>query len=205
MSQAAEASHGTPATPTAGGAIDFLNFVGLLKTLKRTGWVREGVTLPESVADHQYRMGVMSLLITDDSVDKQRCTMMAIVHDLAEALAGDITPLDGVTDEDKHARELRALDQMLAALGEGTHAAALIKGLWEEYEAGATPEALMVKDLDKFEMIVQADEYEREQSMDLSPFFASTAGYFKTTMVQEWDRELRRRRQERLAQRQQNL
>jgi putative hydrolases of HD superfamily len=43
--------------------------------------------------------------------------MMAIVHDLAEALAGDITPLDGVTDEDKHARELRALQTMMTALG----------------------------------------------------------------------------------------
>jgi hypothetical protein len=35
---------------SAAGALDFLNLVGLLKKLKRTGWVREGVHLPESVA-----------------------------------------------------------------------------------------------------------------------------------------------------------
>lgn len=87
--------------------------------------------------------------------------MMAIVHDLAEALAGDITPFDGVTDTDKHAKEAAALQRMLASVGPGVAAAALIEGLWQEYEEGTTPEALAVKDLDKFEMIVQADEYER--------------------------------------------
>lgn len=33
--------------------------------------------------------------------------------------------------------------------------------LWQEYEDAQTPEALLVKDLDKFEMIVQALEYEK--------------------------------------------
>lgn len=36
-----------------------------------------------------------------------------------------------------------------------------ISGLWEEYEAASTPEALLVKDFDKFEMIMQALEYEQ--------------------------------------------
>ena len=30
---------------------------------------------------------------------------MAIVHDLAESIVGDITPLDGVSKEDKYKRE----------------------------------------------------------------------------------------------------
>lgn len=32
--------------------------------------------------------------------------------------------------------------------------------LWEEYEAGETAEAKLMKDLDKFEMIVQAEASE---------------------------------------------
>ena len=31
---------------------------------------------------------------------------MALVHDLAESMVGDITPHDGVTKEDKYHREL---------------------------------------------------------------------------------------------------
>ena len=33
--------------------------------------------------------------------------------------------------------------------------------LWQEYEEAGTPEAKIVKDLDKFEMILQAFEYEK--------------------------------------------
>jgi putative hydrolase of HD superfamily len=30
------------------------------------------------------------------------CTKMALVHDMAEALVGDITPMDGVTKHEKN-------------------------------------------------------------------------------------------------------
>lgn len=55
-----------------------------------------------------------------------------------------------------------------------------IENLWNEYEAASTPEARFVKDLDKLEMILQAHEYEEEQDVDLSEFFDSTKGLFRT-------------------------
>lgn len=39
-----------------------------------------------------YRMGMMSLLASDCGVDGSRCMKMALVHDVAEAIVGDITP-----------------------------------------------------------------------------------------------------------------
>lgn len=59
-------------------------------------------------------------------------------------------------------------------------AAKEIEDIWREYEDASTSEAQFVKDLDKLEMILQAHEYETEQEMDLSDFFASTEGKFKT-------------------------
>ena len=53
-------------------ALQFMRVVGQLKTLKRTGWVNHGVELPESVADHMYRMSVMAMLLTDSSLNKDR-------------------------------------------------------------------------------------------------------------------------------------
>ena len=47
---------------------------------------------------------------------------MAIVHDLAEALAGDITPHDGVSSSDKFQLEQKSLETMCQALGESTNA-----------------------------------------------------------------------------------
>lgn len=38
----------------------------------RTGWVYRNVKKPESVSDHMYRMAMMSLTITDPTVDRDR-------------------------------------------------------------------------------------------------------------------------------------
>ncbi|CAM9831478.1 unnamed protein product, partial [Hapterophycus canaliculatus] len=69
-----------------------------------------------------------------------------------------------------------------------------IKQLWYEYEDCTSEEARVVKDLDKLEMIVQADDYEKGQGLDLSEFFESTQGCFTTSQVQSWDKELRDQR-----------
>lgn len=53
-------------------AIEFFRVLGRLKTLKRTGWVNHRVNLPESVADHMYRMSVMAMLIVDSRVDRDK-------------------------------------------------------------------------------------------------------------------------------------
>ena len=49
----------------------------------------------------------------------------------------------------------------LVLLIEDKNIANEIMSLWREYEDGTTPEASLVKDLDKFEMITQAVEYEK--------------------------------------------
>jgi len=88
--------------PSASQALDFLRVVGKLKTLKRTGWVNNKVALPESVADHMYRMAMCSFLITDPALDRTRLMKLAVVHDLAEALVGDIVPHD-----ERYTKELK--------------------------------------------------------------------------------------------------
>lgn len=50
-----------------------------------------------------------------------------------------------------------------------------IHSLWQEYEDGQTPEARMVKDLDKTEMLLQAYSYETQQfGLDLQVRTART-------------------------------
>ena len=53
-------------------AMQFFSVIGQLKTLKRTGWVNHRIPLPESVADHMYRMSSMAFLLSDPAVDKDR-------------------------------------------------------------------------------------------------------------------------------------
>ncbi|KAF8070979.1 hddc2 [Scenedesmus sp. PABB004] len=179
----ASGAAGAGGQPSPAAALDFIMLLQNLKTTPRTGWVRCGVAGPESIADHMYRMGMMALLCSGGGaggVDGGRALRMALVHDVAEAVVGDITPHCGVSEADKHAAEAAAISRIKDMLGPHTHAAQEVEALWHEYEAQATPEAHLVKDFDKLEMIVQAHEYEQAQGMSLQQFFDSTAGKFRT-------------------------
>lgn len=166
------------------GILDTLRYAGDLKRLRRQGWIDRGVPAPESVADHSYRMAVMALLRSagDQEIDLARALTLALVHDLPEALAGDVTPFDRQLAEQgtdradiferrpayseeakraKHAAEEAAIRQITAGLP--ADRAQLIIGAWEEYEAGETAEAKLVRQIDKLETWLQATEYQAAQ------------------------------------------
>lgn len=187
-------AHSSSSSPSPSQSIDFLSICHRLKTTKRAGWLRKDVKDSESIADHMYRMGLMALIAPDfPGVDRDKCVKMAIVHDIAEAIVGDITPTDGIPKEEKSRREQEALDHMCKVLGGGSRAKEIAE-LWSEYEANSSPEAKFVKDLDKVEMILQALEYEDEQGKDLDEFFRSTAGKFQTEIGKAWASEIVSRR-----------
>jgi len=50
-------------------------------------------------------MSVLALCSTDQSLDVPKCVMLSVVHDLAEAIAGDIAPSDGISREEKRKLE----------------------------------------------------------------------------------------------------
>jgi putative hydrolases of HD superfamily len=187
----------------AGGVLDFLQTVGQLKRVPRAGWVVHGVSNPECVAGHMHRMAVMSLLALDavtppgEALDVARATRITLVHDLAEAIVGDITPHDGIDEDEKHAREAAAIDAMCAQLASWPKACAAVREAYAEYEEGRTPEARWIKDCDKLDMLLQALEYERlEPRLHLVDFFKSTEGRFKTPLGQSLAEEVRVRRAE---------
>ncbi|KAM3860993.1 5'-deoxynucleotidase HDDC2 [Diretmus argenteus] len=158
--------------------LQFMKLIGQLKRVPRTGWVYREVNQPESVSDHMYRMAVMSLTITDPTVDKGRCIRLALVHDMAECIVGDIAPMDNVSKAEKHRREEEAMRNLTGLLQEGLKQE--IYGLWEEYETQSSPEARLVKQFDLLEMILQAHEYEQLEGTPgrLQEFFDSTDGRF---------------------------
>jgi len=176
--------------------LKFLMLVGDLKHIPRTGWVRKNVGNPERIAGHMYRMGIMSMLFSDsDGVDRNKCIRMALIHDVAETIVGDITPHDPVTPAEKKDMESKAIRSMAQLLTDGG-AGREIVDLWEEYESGQSPEAKVVKDLDKFDMILQAFEYEQKEESPgrLEEFFDSTKGVFKTEKVKQWVADLYEKR-----------
>ena len=75
--------------------LELMGFVGKLKELERTGWAMRGVKRPESVADHSFGTAILSMILAkDEGLDVGKAAMMALVHDLPEAVVGDIVPSD---------------------------------------------------------------------------------------------------------------
>uniref|UniRef100_A0A915ECV1 5'-deoxynucleotidase HDDC2 n=1 Tax=Ditylenchus dipsaci TaxID=166011 RepID=A0A915ECV1_9BILA len=173
---------------------ELLNILDNLKHLKRTGWVHFNVPEPETVASHMYRMAVLAMSLEQKlpHVNATRCVKMALVHDIAEAIVGDLTPRCGVSEESKFSLEEKALLQIASYVPALTGQEWI--ALWREYEAATTDEAIVVKQLDKLDMIAQAFTYEQKHGIDLSEFFTSTVNIFKTEPFISWDKQIRDKR-----------
>ncbi|XP_026070525.1 HD domain-containing protein 2-like [Carassius auratus] len=81
------------------------------------------------------RMSMMALTIQDvtDSDNKERCMKLALVHDLAECIVGDIAPADvskNVSKAEKHRREREAMVHITGLLDYGLRKE--IYNLWEK-------------------------------------------------------------------------
>ncbi|KAF2368742.1 HD domain [Trinorchestia longiramus] len=177
--------------------IDFLSEVSKLKHLDRTGWVLHKVPKPETVSGHMYRMAIAAMTLDHtDNVDTNKVLRMCLVHDLAECQVGDITPQCGVSEQEKHSREMASMQFLTGLISPAVGIDML--NLFKEYEDQSTPESQLVKDLDKFDMILQAFEYEVAYNKPrwLEEFFQSTEGKFKHPRVVGWVEDLYKRRQE---------
>lgn len=185
------------AEPQPNYVLAIMNIVQLLKTQKRTGWLDFGIMECESISDHMYRMGITTMLIRDPKVNRDKCVRIALVHDLAESLVGDITPNDPVGKDEKHRRELATIhylcDNFFSKYNEATAKEVLED--WLAYENITSLEARYVKDIDKYEMLAQCYEYEKKYNgeKELTQFWGAMSS-IKTEEVQDWAADLFKRR-----------
>lgn len=141
------------------GLLEFLRSAERLKTVTRSAFTSTGDV--ESVAEHSWRLAMMAMVIAPQfpDVDEDRLVRMCLIHDLGEAIGGDIPApeqarrrAEGLL-EGKSAAERRDLLTLLAPLPQPLHDD--IVGLWDEYEAAQSPTAKLAKALDKLETILQ--------------------------------------------------
>jgi putative hydrolases of HD superfamily len=166
--------------------------INQLKHLYRQGWLRRGVPTEkcETVAEHVFGMVMLAWWMTDQyfpSLDRDRVVCLVLVHELGEVYTGDLTPADGIAVHEKHRLEREAVQRVTAKLARGEH---YLK-LWDEYEAALTPEARLVKQIDRLEMAFQARVYESQGRGNMYEFFESAAGALVEPILREILQELR--------------
>lgn len=132
----------------------------------------------ESISDHMYRMSIISMFAPPSlatRLDLNKCIKMCLIHDMAELLVGDITPVDGVAKSEKSRRESLTMDFLTKNLFGNKDDAAVgkeIRDIWNEYEESKTLDSHYVHDVDKMELLLQMMEYERraQGTLDLQEF-----------------------------------
>lgn len=176
--------------------IKFLIETGKLKKLKRSGWVIRGIKNPETIADHTFRMAIMAWVLGErNGLNLKKALKMALIHDLCEVYAGDMTPYDGIIPKDKeerqamlkkiprfpkvvkekrvkekHEKEKAGLEKLIAYLPERTQKE--IMSLWLEYENGTTREGRFIRQVDRVENLLQALEYwKKDKSFPIEPWW----------------------------------
>ena len=134
----------------------FLQEAEQLKSVLRSSHTSTGRA--ESTAEHTWRLCLMAMTFADGlaGLDMLKILQMCLVHDLGEAIHGDIPAIEKNPHPDKSAQEKTDLLHLTRSLGAPLQGSIL--SLWQEYEDAASPEAKAVKALDKLETILQHNQ-----------------------------------------------
>ena len=135
----------------------FMAFLGRAERLKcNTRHCVTSTGRPESVAEHSWRAALMALLLAEEhpGMDMDRVIRMCLVHDLGEAVTGDI-PTFLKTREDEDVED-RAVESLLEGLDGPVREE--LTGLFAEMKAQETPEARRFKAIDKLEGVLAHNE-----------------------------------------------
>jgi len=146
------------------GVLTFLRAAERLKTVMRSGWTSDGQQ--ESVAEHTWRLCLMAMLLYGHTpgIDLARLLKMCLIHDLGEAIGGDVPAPAQKAGASKADRERSDLVQLIAPLPPALRQE--IVDLWDEYEAAGSPEAKIAKGLDKLETILQHNQGKNPANFD---------------------------------------
>ncbi len=153
MSDIAKSDEPVPDPGRLTGIIAFLQQAEALKDTLRSGHTGRGRA--ESSAEHTWRLCLMAMLFEKElqGADMARLLKLCIVHDLGEAISGDVPAIHQTADDGRILRE--RLDFISLCVSLPDDLAEEMLDLWDEYSAGETPEAVLAKGLDKIETILQ--------------------------------------------------
>jgi putative hydrolase of HD superfamily len=147
-----------------------------LDRVPRAGFLLRGVVDPESVSAHSHFVSLMALLVAREypgEFDQAKALAMALTHDLSEAVTMDV-PMPAV---DAHFREAKAAaeqaitERLLDSFG------AQYAAYHREFADASSPEARLLRGLDKVQMMIKVIMYEREHRGRLEEFWANPRNF----------------------------
>jgi putative hydrolase of HD superfamily len=146
--------------------VEFLSLSEKLKCQHRDNFLSNNN--PESAAEHTWHMALMAMLLQKHvklKLNTEKVFKMIIVHDLPEALTGDVPLAQELKDSSiqsmKYQQELKAMEKIREMLGEKDGKE--LFDLWIEYEEQKTIESKFVRSLDRLEARIQSYHYDTKK------------------------------------------
>jgi putative hydrolases of HD superfamily len=161
---------------TAAAIVATLARLHPLDRVPRAGWLLRGVAEPESVAAHSHAVALLTQLACEawpGGFDAGRAVAMALVHDCAEVATMDIPMPAG----DAKFREAKSLTEQAVVASIFADVTSRAAELFAEFERAETPEARLVRGLDKVQMMIRAACYEREGRGALGDFWKNRKNF----------------------------
>lgn len=137
--------------------LEFVLEMDKLKYIKRQTYVADA-SRKEDDAEHSWHLALMAMLLSEyanEEINVLHVIKMVLIHDTVEIDAGDTYAYDEAGNETKRAREEKAADRIFNLLPKDQ--AKEMRDIWEEFEAGITPEARFANALDKVQPIMLND------------------------------------------------
>ncbi len=159
-------------------ALNFFAEAGLLKRVKRSGWWVAGIENPESVAEHCFRCAVIGYYIAhSEGVDPYKVVTMTLFNDIHEARINDLHKMGHYYIDFREA-EKKAFNDQVESLE--LKAKAHLKLMRNDYEKQLTKEAVVSRDADILECLLQAKEYMDNGYPVAKTFFKRAPDHLKT-------------------------
>ena len=136
----------------------FFSLISRLKALERTGWKEHGVQPPrDTSASHSFGAALLGWVrAREEGLDEEKVVKMLLLHDLVEAVIGDLTDSE-VPQPEKRAKEDAGFDRIIRSLPESIRDEAA--ALFAEFQEWKSPEATLAKECDKLDTLFQALDY----------------------------------------------
>jgi putative hydrolase of HD superfamily len=136
----------------------FLNEADRLKSVLRATTLNGG-SRRENSGEHSWHLALYAMILADQAapgVDINRVIRMLIIHDLVEIDVGDV-PIHSAGGQAHGsvatlAAEQKAADRIFGLLP--TDQAQTMRGLWDEFEAAQTADAIFAKSLDRVQPVM---------------------------------------------------
>lgn len=142
----------------------FIQAAEKLKCVLRSAHTSDG--RQESTPEHSWRLCLLAMVFQDQfaGLDFERLLKMCVVHDLGETLHGDIPAVQQNVSIPKSEGERNDLITLMAPLP--SHLSAELLALWDDYDNASSPEAQVVKALDKLETLIQHNQGKNPADFD---------------------------------------